>query len=167
MSSVMYKILSKFTSRFKNCTHLRPPFWSERRHLQYHHFHTNFHPNPPISLKVIRGFLCTHFRGLNVRNFGIFEATGLKNGIHVTFSDIDAYQFSWKPTEQFKSYYGVIQADMLVILGACFSICTNESKLTRIVKVMYGVVKYVHMTHIRDHYLVILHSAMNIYVRPT
>jgi hypothetical protein len=30
-------------------------------------------------LKFIKGFLCTHLRSLNVRNFGMAEATRLKN----------------------------------------------------------------------------------------
>jgi hypothetical protein len=44
MSSISYKISSKFTNRFK----------------------------------VIKGFLCTHIRSLNVCYFGMVEATGLK-----------------------------------------------------------------------------------------
>jgi hypothetical protein len=58
MSSSSYKISSKSTNRFKSCTTSkfnRPPFWSDRRHLQCHHLHTKFQPNPPNSSNVIRG----------------------------------------------------------------------------------------------------------------
>jgi hypothetical protein len=51
--------------------------WS-RGYLQSHHLHTRFHPNQPIDSKVINGFLCTHLRSLNVRHFGMAEATRLK-----------------------------------------------------------------------------------------
>jgi hypothetical protein len=46
--------------------------------IQCHHLHTKFHPNPPIGSKDIKGFLCTHLRSLNVRHFGMAEATRLK-----------------------------------------------------------------------------------------
>jgi hypothetical protein len=58
---------------------LNPPFWSVWRHVQCHHLHTKFNPNPPISSDVIRGFLCTHIRSLNVRHVGMVEGTGLEN----------------------------------------------------------------------------------------
>jgi hypothetical protein len=41
--------------------------------------HTRFHPNPPVGSKVIKGFLCTHLRSLNIRHFGMDEATRFKN----------------------------------------------------------------------------------------
>jgi hypothetical protein len=37
-----------------------------------------FHPNPPNGSKVIKVFLYTHLRSLNVRHFGMAEATILK-----------------------------------------------------------------------------------------
>jgi hypothetical protein len=48
-------------------------------HLQCNHLHTKFYLNPPIGSKVIKGFLCTHLRSLNVRHFGMAEAMGLRN----------------------------------------------------------------------------------------
>jgi hypothetical protein len=57
----------------------RQPFLSDRRHLQYHHLYTKFHAYPPTSSNIIRGFLCTHLRSLNVRHFGMAEGTGLEN----------------------------------------------------------------------------------------
>jgi hypothetical protein len=70
-----YKISSKSTNRFKSCTHLRSltssilvwlklRHWIVRRrgHLQCHHLHTIFHPNPPIGSKFIKGFLCIHLK---------------------------------------------------------------------------------------------------------
>jgi hypothetical protein len=91
MLSPPYKISSK-SSQFKSCTHLRSlnvghfgmveamalNIWSWG-HLQCHHLHTRFHPNPLIGSKVIKGFLCTHLRSLNVRHFGMAAATRLKN----------------------------------------------------------------------------------------
>jgi hypothetical protein len=32
-------------------------------------------PNPPISSRVIKGFLYTNLRSLNARHFGLVEAT--------------------------------------------------------------------------------------------
>jgi hypothetical protein len=58
MSSCPYKISSKSTDWFKCCTtqkFKRPTFWSDRRHLQCYHLHTEFHPNPPISWKTLSG----------------------------------------------------------------------------------------------------------------
>jgi hypothetical protein len=46
--------------------------------IKYHQLHTKFNPNPPIGTKVIKRFLCTHLRSLNVRHFGMAEATRLK-----------------------------------------------------------------------------------------
>jgi hypothetical protein len=44
-------------------------------------------PNPPIDSKVIKVFLYTHLRSLNVHRFGMAEATKLKIcGIEVTFN---------------------------------------------------------------------------------
>jgi hypothetical protein len=51
--------------------------WIQGR-LQYYHVHTKFHPNPPNGSKVIKVFLYTHLRSLNVRHFGMAEATRLK-----------------------------------------------------------------------------------------
>jgi hypothetical protein len=42
--------------------------------------HTKFHPTPPIGSKVIKGFLYTHLRSLNVRDFEIVEALERKVG---------------------------------------------------------------------------------------
>jgi hypothetical protein len=50
--------------------------WS-RGHIQCHHLHTRFFPNPPIGSKV-KGCLCTHLRSLNICHFGMAEATRLK-----------------------------------------------------------------------------------------
>jgi hypothetical protein len=36
------------------------------------------HPNPPHGSKVIKVFLYTHLRSLNVRHFEMAKATGLK-----------------------------------------------------------------------------------------
>jgi uncharacterized protein YneF (UPF0154 family) len=49
-----------------------------RGQLQRHHLHTRFHSNPPIGSKVIKRFLCTHIRILNVRHFGMAEVTRLE-----------------------------------------------------------------------------------------
>jgi hypothetical protein len=46
-----------------------PPIWNDQ-----HHLHTKFHPNPPVGSNVIRGFICTHFKSLNVHHFGMAEA---------------------------------------------------------------------------------------------
>jgi hypothetical protein len=43
--------------------------------LQCHHLHIKFHPNPPNGSKGIKVFLYTHLRSLNVRHFGMAEAT--------------------------------------------------------------------------------------------
>jgi hypothetical protein len=51
--------------------------WNHGR-LQCHHLHTKFHLNPPNSSKIIKGFLYTHLRSLNVRHFGMAKATRLK-----------------------------------------------------------------------------------------
>jgi hypothetical protein len=51
---------------------------TEWGHLQCHHLHTKFLPNPPTSTNVIKVFLCTHLRSLNARHFGMAKATGLK-----------------------------------------------------------------------------------------
>jgi hypothetical protein len=86
-----YKISSKSTNLFKICTYLGS--------LNVRHFgkveatvlngmesmsssmsssHTRVHPNPPIGSKVIKGFLCTHLKSLNVRHFGMAEGMRLK-----------------------------------------------------------------------------------------
>jgi hypothetical protein len=55
--------------------------WNQGR-LQCHHLHTKFNPNPPNGSKVIKVFLYTHLRSLNVRHFGMAEATILKKMWH-------------------------------------------------------------------------------------
>jgi hypothetical protein len=40
--------------------------------------HTKFHPNATNGSKVIKVFLYTHLRSLNVRYFGMPKATRLK-----------------------------------------------------------------------------------------
>jgi hypothetical protein len=104
MSSPPYKISSSSTNRFRSYTH--------RRNLNIRHFgtveatalnsiesrsssmlspHTRLHPNSPIGSKVIKEFLCTHLRGLNVRHFGMAEATRLnKCGVEVIFNGINS-----------------------------------------------------------------------------
>jgi hypothetical protein len=59
----------------------RPQHWIvwSRGHLQCHHVHTRFHPNPLIGSKVIKGFPGTHLRSLNVCHFGMAKATRLNN----------------------------------------------------------------------------------------
>jgi hypothetical protein len=82
MSLPPFKISSKSTNWFKFAppqNFKRPPFWSDRRHLQCHHLHTKIHPNPPISGNIIMVFLCTHLRNLNFRHFRMVEGTGLEN----------------------------------------------------------------------------------------
>jgi hypothetical protein len=46
--------------------------------LQFHHLHTEFHPNPSNRSDVIKVFLYTHLKSLNVRHFGMTEAARLK-----------------------------------------------------------------------------------------
>jgi hypothetical protein len=93
MPSHPYKTSSKSTYRFKSCDHVSS---SNFRHfemveasglnissdsqdrLQWHHVHTKFHPNPPISSKVTKVFLYTHLRSSNVTHFRMSEATRLK-----------------------------------------------------------------------------------------
>jgi hypothetical protein len=45
--------------------------------LQFHHLHTEFHPNPSNRSDVIKVFY-THLKSLNVRHFGMATATRLK-----------------------------------------------------------------------------------------
>jgi hypothetical protein len=45
---------------------------------QHHHLHTKFHPNPPHGSNVIKVFLYTHLRSLNVHHFLMAEAMRLK-----------------------------------------------------------------------------------------
>jgi hypothetical protein len=80
------------------------PFWSDRRHLQYHHLHTKFHPYPPTGSKVSY----THLRSLNVRHFEMVEATEL-NSMESRSSSMSSspYKISSTSTKRFKSYYGV------------------------------------------------------------
>jgi hypothetical protein len=55
--------------------------------------------------KSYLGFLYTHLRSLNIRHFGMAEATGLKNVAARSFSMASpAYQISRKSTKQFKIY---------------------------------------------------------------
>jgi hypothetical protein len=65
-------------------------------HIQYHHLHTNFHPNWPITSEVIRGFLYIHLGSLNVRHFGMAEATSLK-GVASRLSSMADRQ-TWRQT---------------------------------------------------------------------
>jgi hypothetical protein len=56
-----------------------------------------FHPNPPVGSKVIKGgfFFCIHLRSLNIRHFGVAEATRLKNVVLRSSSMASlAYQIS-------------------------------------------------------------------------
>jgi hypothetical protein len=58
-SSSSYKISSKSKNRLKVAApqkFKRPQIWSDRRHLQCHHLHTKFHPNPPVISNVIRRY---------------------------------------------------------------------------------------------------------------
>jgi hypothetical protein len=49
----------------------------KKSHLQCHQRHTKFHPNPPIGLKVINWFPCTHLKS-QVSHFGMVETTPLE-----------------------------------------------------------------------------------------
>jgi hypothetical protein len=46
--------------------------------IQCLHLHTKYHPNPPNGSKVVKVFLYTHLRSLNVQHFGMAEAARLK-----------------------------------------------------------------------------------------
>jgi hypothetical protein len=59
-----------------------------RGYLHGHHLHTKFNPNPPIGSNVIKVFLYTHLRSLNVRHFGMAEATRLKCDVEVALNGI-------------------------------------------------------------------------------
>jgi hypothetical protein len=88
MPSPPYKISFKSTNRFAILKWLKLQdlvVWNQGR-LQCHHLHKKFHPNPPNGSKVIKVFLYTHLRSLNVRNFGMAEATRLKCDVGVTLN---------------------------------------------------------------------------------
>jgi hypothetical protein len=64
-----------------------------------------FHLNPPNGSKVIKLFLYTQLRSLNVRHFGIAQAARLKNVTsRPPWMAVPAYQISRKVTYRFKSY---------------------------------------------------------------
>jgi hypothetical protein len=91
MPSPTNKISSKSTSRFKSCARLKNLnvhhfevveatgfSGMESKSSSTHHLHTKFHPNPPNGSKVIKVFLYTYLRSLNIRQFGMAEDTRLK-----------------------------------------------------------------------------------------
>jgi hypothetical protein len=47
--------------------------------LKCHHLHTKFRLNPLNGSKVIKVLVYTHLRSLNVRHFGMAQATRLEN----------------------------------------------------------------------------------------
>jgi hypothetical protein len=58
-TSSPHKISPQSTNPFKSSSpqkFKRQPLWCDRCHLQCHHLHIKFQPNPPISSNVIRGF---------------------------------------------------------------------------------------------------------------
>jgi hypothetical protein len=119
MPSHPYNISSKSINRIKICSHLRSlnvrRFGTvestllnsmDLRSSSTSSPHTRFHPNSPIGSKVIKGFLCTHLRSLNVRHFGMAEATTLKMWHWGLFNGIICLQISWKSTDRFKVVIG-------------------------------------------------------------
>jgi hypothetical protein len=91
MPSPPYKVSSKSTSRLKSSTHLRCLNvcnfgMVEATELNSMESRSSSMPLPPYKVsckstnwfKFIKVFVCTHFRSLNVRHFGVAEAMGLK-----------------------------------------------------------------------------------------
>jgi hypothetical protein len=114
---------SKSTNRLIRCTHLRS--------LNVRHYRTveamrlknkssrspsmsspphkkKCHRNPPVSSKVIKGFLYTHLRSLNVRHIEIPEAKILENVASRSLTMVSpAYQISWKSRKSTSGFKGV------------------------------------------------------------
>jgi hypothetical protein len=122
MPSSPYKISSKSTTRFKSCSH--------RRSLNVRHFrmvevtalnsmesrthsmsslHRRFQPKLPFGSKIIKGILCNQLRSLNVRHFGMVEATALNSKESRSYSmSSPPYKISSKATNRFKAIKGIL-----------------------------------------------------------